>query len=113
VAADMDSDGHPDLAVVDFSSDQVAFLEGNGRGRFAVPILAPVGHGPSAIAHGSFGGKAGNDLAIANRLSDDVTILYGDRRDPKGGVRPPHDSSSLSQASASSVSAKMRISICG
>lgn len=86
--ADFNSDGLPDLAIVDQSSNQVTILEGNGNGTFkdfprasggAGILQSPitVGKLPVAIASGSLNGSTGPGLAIVNQNDNTLTVLLG------------------------------------
>jgi hypothetical protein len=99
---DFNGDGHNDLAVGNFFSANVTILLGNGSGGFTQPPGSPVGTGnqPQSVAVGDFNGDGHNDLAVANFLSTDVTILLGDGA---GGFAPPaHGGSPIGVGSAPS-----------
>src|SRR5262249_31734190 len=68
------------VALANFGSDNVAILLGNGRGGFEVPILIPVGFGPTSIVSGEFQNDHLVDLAVANQLSDSASVLFNDGR---------------------------------
>ncbi len=83
--ADFNSDGKPDLAIVNqttlanpsIAQGNVVILQGNGNGTFTQfpgsPIV--VGTLPVAIASGDLDGNASPDLAIVNQTDASVTIL--------------------------------------
>lgn len=79
VAANLGGTAATDLAVANRDSDDVTILLGDGAGNFSEPPGSPegAGNGPQGIAAGSFGGSAHTDLAVANRESDNVSILIG------------------------------------
>ena len=59
-------------------SDGLTILRNNGFGNFVEPASSPepTGNGPRrAVAAADLDGDADLDLAVANSLSDDVTIL--------------------------------------
>jgi hypothetical protein len=89
VAGDFNGDGRVDLAVTDGGSlgrgQGVSILLGNGDGTFRPPVLYPAGMYPNAIVAKDFTGDGVLDLAIANRDSNDVSILRGDGF---GGFQP-------------------------
>lgn len=76
-AADFNSDGKLDLAVTDFSKNEVFILLGNGDGTFQAPISIPVGTSPVAVAVGDFTNDGKLDLAIANSGDNTITLLLG------------------------------------
>ena len=81
VAGDFDGDGQLDLAVTDYSSNQVAVLMGKGEGTFASPVFYPAGSSPGAIAAADFNGDGKLDLVEADSGlvdgSNHVSILLG------------------------------------
>jgi hypothetical protein len=79
-AADLDADADADLAVADFGSDEVTILENNGHGEFteAASIPEVLSAGPEALTAVDLDGDGDRDLAVANDLSNDVTILKND-----------------------------------
>ena len=76
---DLNLDGKSDLAVVNSFSGNVTILLGNGTGGFTQPADSPVraGGSPFDVAAEDFNLDGKLDLAVANRGSDDVTILWG------------------------------------
>ncbi len=79
--ADFNSDGIPDLAVVNAVANTVSVWIGQGNGRFWLDVGGPipVGSGPAAIGAGDFNGDGFPDLAIADAGSSDVTVLLANR----------------------------------
>jgi hypothetical protein len=96
--ADFNSDGTPDLAVVD-ASNEVGVLLGNGAGAFraargAVNVKAPAYDGAAA----DFNGDGRADLAVAT--SQTISVLLGDGAGDSASLpaprwRPPASSSPL------------------
>jgi hypothetical protein len=79
VAGDFTGNGITDLAVTvsntGNATDDVVILMGNGDGTFnALPPIS-IGQGPVSIATGDFANNGQLDLAIADALSSDVTIV--------------------------------------
>ena len=83
---DFNGDGRLDLAVADGGDPNhnnvgqgVLILMGNGDGTFQAPIFEAAGTNPSSIVTGDFNGDGIWDLAVANKISNDVTILLGQK----------------------------------
>jgi len=90
VVGDFNGDGRVDVAVADSGNSEgdgqgVSILLGNGDGTFQSPVFYPAGTIPWSIVAGDFTGNGILDLAVANLVSDDVTILIGDGH---GGFDP-------------------------
>ncbi|MET7290409.1 FG-GAP-like repeat-containing protein [Streptomyces sp. NPDC005573] len=66
--ADLNGDGHADLAVASAGSDEVVVLEGDGTGTFGSPLAFGLGGGdnPQAIATADLDGDGRPDAATAN-----------------------------------------------
>ena len=80
VAGDFNGDGRLDLAVADQASNDVSILLGNGDGTFQTPVQVTERSRvlvPDAIVAGDFNGDGRLDLAVAERQSNDVSILLG------------------------------------
>ena len=75
VAADLNGDGHLDLAVNDSEDGAISVLLGNGDGTFAPQIIDPVGSEPYAFAAGDLNGDGHLDLALTN---GEVSVWLGD-----------------------------------
>jgi prepilin-type processing-associated H-X9-DG protein len=71
--ADLDRDGHADVAAANGGS--IFIHPGRGNGAFADPISYRAGHTPFSIAAADFDGDGRLDLATANLVSGDVSIL--------------------------------------
>jgi hypothetical protein len=74
---DFNRDARPDLAVTNYSSDNVTIRLGDGAGGFpeAKDATIAVGDGPTAVASGDFNRDGRVDLAMVNFDSDNITIL--------------------------------------
>ena len=90
-AADLDGDGDRDLAVANEHADNVTILRNNGAGNFGQPATSPeaVGNAPMSVAAADLDGDGDQDLAVANQLSNNVTIL---RNGGKGNFVEPGSS---------------------
>ena len=96
VAVDGDATG---VEVVDLTGDfaeeicitfagapgQLVIFENDGAGGVAQQIVLVTGDDPVDITSGDFDGDGTNDLAVANNLSQDVTLYYNDDNDPSNG----------------------------
>src|SRR5439155_1608676 len=85
MAADLNSDGQPDLAITNFNDDSVSVLLGNGDGAFRAPQAFPAGDGPISLAAGDVNGDGRPDLVVADFNPDrdkrfflDVLLGNGD-----------------------------------
>jgi VCBS repeat-containing protein len=81
---DFNQDGNPDLAVADKDSGVISVLRGDGTGGFATAgTIASDSYplsslrGPTSVAVGNFNGDGDPDLAVANQLSGDISVLFG------------------------------------
>lgn len=77
VAADLDGDGLPDLAVANLGSSDVSLLRGNGDGTFEPAQQHPAGTGPHSIRTADLNADGRLDLVTANEGSANVTVLLG------------------------------------
>jgi cysteine-rich repeat protein len=75
--ADLNGDGHADIAAINPANNTVGVLLGDGAGGFAAPVTYATGTGPAAIAAGDFDGDGRIDLAVVNATAGTVGILRG------------------------------------
>ena len=72
---DFNGDGLLDLATGNIFGSNVVVLPGNGSGGFQAPIGFGTGSGPMAVESVSLRGNGVLDLLVANRSSNNVTVL--------------------------------------
>jgi hypothetical protein len=90
---DFNGDGIPDLAVAhlgtypSYSDSGVSILLGKGDGTFLPAVNYAAGSGPVSVAVGDFNCDGWPDLAVANVISNDVSILLNDATWPGGPSR--------------------------
>lgn len=83
VTADLNGDGIPDLIVPNGGGNNVLVFPGLPGGKFGPPLNGnrgfPTGTNPSAVAVADVNGDGLPDLLVANKGSNDVTILLNER----------------------------------
>jgi hypothetical protein len=77
VAADLDDDGHTDLATANMLGDNVSVLMGNGNGTFDAAVNYKAGNGPHDIIATDMDGDGKLDLLTANFNGNNVSFLEG------------------------------------
>lgn len=100
-AADLDRDGHVDLALSTEFADGITILRGIGNGTFAVDDVYGTGVGPGRVAVGDFDGDGDLDLAAPNGYSRTVSIL--DNLAPVTVAAPPPPSPVVSRVEISRI----------
>ncbi len=75
--ADFNKDGHVDLAVTNWSKNDISILLNTGAGSFGTPATFATGTNPGSIAVGDFNGNGNADLAVANYGSNSVSVYLG------------------------------------
>jgi hypothetical protein len=88
--ADLDGDGHPDLAGARTGTDAggrgtIAFYRSLGDGTFAAPVVTPAGFFPAGLAAADFNQDGIPDLVVTNGAVNSLSILTGIG---DGGFRP-------------------------
>ncbi|MBK5258619.1 MAG: VCBS repeat-containing protein [Thermoanaerobaculia bacterium] len=73
--ADFDGDGKRDVVLSDANEPRIVILPGSGDGTFGTPSYRASGTGPFGLATGDFNGDGRPDLAVANLLSDSVSVF--------------------------------------
>lgn len=74
-AADLNGDGHPDIAIVDQNDNKVTVIMNNGNGTFAAPVDYNTGSGPTSIVAADFNGDLHIDLVTADSTGGAVSFL--------------------------------------
>ena len=74
---DFNGDGKIDLAVANFTSNNVSILLGNGNGTFQAAVNWGAGTGPESVVVGNLNGDGRADLAVANNGGNNVSVLLG------------------------------------
>ena len=77
IAAYLNGDSIPDLAVTNSGNSNISVLIGNGDGTFKTPNNYTVGSTPYGLAAGDFNLDGKNDLVVTNYGSKSVSILLG------------------------------------
>jgi hypothetical protein len=77
VAADLNGDGRPDLAVSNSSTHDVSILLGHGDGTFSAATPATLSPHPGAIAAADFNGDGLDDLVAADYSGHSVVVAFG------------------------------------
>ncbi|HET7489537.1 MAG TPA: FG-GAP-like repeat-containing protein [Acidimicrobiales bacterium] len=77
VVADLNHDGHADLAVTELGLDRVAVLYGDGTGQFPTRAEVAVGSGPVLATAADFDGDGTLDLAVVESGSNEISLLGG------------------------------------
>lgn len=82
VAADFNSDGHPDVATDSWSNNQIELLLGDGSGRLLTPgTFFPTGRRPyERLRSADFNHDGHPDIVTTNLDDGTVSILLGDGR---------------------------------
>ncbi|MFC5404595.1 FG-GAP-like repeat-containing protein [Cohnella soli] len=90
IAADLNGDGHADIATADFGTNQVSILIGDGHGAFAPSVDYAVNDSPASIAAGDFNADGTTDLAVTLYSNGKIAVLLGDAMNgqPTGTFAP-------------------------
>jgi hypothetical protein len=72
VVADLNNDGHPDIATANFASDNISIRLNNGDGTFGAVSSVSAGDGPSGIAAGDVDGDGDMDLVVSLANADQL-----------------------------------------
>jgi FG-GAP-like repeat/Cep192 domain 4 len=85
--ADFNGDGILDVAVVNYSTNNVSVLFGNGDGTFQTQSLYTVGTEPTAIVAADFNGDGVPDIAVADEIGKTIAVLIN-KADGSGTFLP-------------------------
>src|SRR3954447_5118259 len=87
---DVNGDGKPDLATANDSSNNSSVFLGNGLGRFAHIAGSPfsAGSGSLGVATGDLNGDGRADVAVANRTTNNLTVLLSTGSSLAAGPTP-------------------------
>jgi cysteine-rich repeat protein len=80
ITADLNGDGHLDLAIVNVGFNNIGIALGRGDGTFNAPVNASTGTGPRRPAVADFNGDGLLDLAVPNASSVAILINTGNGR---------------------------------
>jgi cysteine-rich repeat protein len=80
ITADLNGDGHLDLAIVNVGFNNVGIALGRGDGTFIAPVNASAGTAPRRPAVADFNGDGLLDLAVPNASSVAILINTGNGR---------------------------------
>ncbi len=75
--ADLNGDGHPDIAVADGGTNTVSVLLNNGAGTFGAATTVAVGSGPQSIVLANVTDTSALDLVVACANSGQVEVVPG------------------------------------
>src|SRR5437867_1135247 len=76
-AGDFSGGGGLDLAVVNYLTNTISVLAGNGDGTFGVQATYAVGSGPASITAQDVNGDGKLDLAVSNYYANTFSVLLG------------------------------------
>ena len=77
LAADLNRDGKPDLATVNWGSNTASILLNKGDGTFAAKVDYAIGNGPYAFSVIDLNQDGAPDLVTTNNTASSVSVLYG------------------------------------
>jgi hypothetical protein len=78
-SGDLNSDGHPDLVIVNQTDNTATVVLGNGDGTFTAAPNSPLatGQAPTAVAIADFNGDGIPDFAVTDPQTDSVSVYLG------------------------------------
>ena len=77
VVADFNSDGHPDIATVNYSPSSLASSLNRGNGTFAAHVDYNTGSGPYSLAAADVNHDGVPDVVTTNHVANTVSVLLG------------------------------------
>jgi hypothetical protein len=84
---DFNGDHNLDVAVVNYNSNNVSVLLGNGNGTFQPQVEYPVGTEPSAITVADLNNDGWPDIAVADEIGETIAVLINNA-DGTGTFKP-------------------------
>ena len=76
--ADLNSDGHIDLATANEDSNSVSVLLNNGDGSLGLQMRIPTGRATKSVYATDLDNDGDLDLATANAASGNISLLFND-----------------------------------
>lgn len=77
-AGDLNRDSHTDLAVLNYTSNSVSLLFGDGTGSFSAARNIAAGTYPAHLVIADFNNDSNVDIAVASGTTGTLTFLWGD-----------------------------------
>jgi uncharacterized protein YjiK len=78
----LNEDPHLDVVATAYLTGEVVLLHGDGKGRLGKPVRLASGRGACRVAVSDVDGDRRDDLVVANRLDDTITVLLNRRDAP-------------------------------
>jgi parallel beta-helix repeat protein len=96
--ADFNSDGKPDVAVVNFNASTMSVFLNSGTGTFPSAVATPAtATGPTSVTSGDFNGDGKPDLAVTNQTSGSISVFLNSGTSPYFSAKTDTTTASLPQ----------------